>query len=164
MVARALSLELASPPSKKLSQGVVFLLYMISLYTIQLPKTCENPPAKYMKIPKHPTLIRRFLQARQKQLQAKSPVLAASLVTIRRACGNPNCRCARGKKHLGHYLTWKVKAKTHTAYVPVDLVPQAKQWTQEHRRLKQLVRELTQLSLALIQTHVTAQRRKRGRS
>ena len=117
-----------------------------------------------MKTPKHPTLIRRFLQARQKQLQAKSPVLAASLVTIRRACGNPNCRCARGHKHLGHYLTWKVKTKTHTAYVPVDLLPQVTQWTQEHRRLKQLVREITQLSLALIQTHVTAKRRKHGRS
>jgi len=117
-----------------------------------------------MKIPRHPTLIRRSLLARQKQLQAKSPVLAASLVTIRRACGNPNCRCARGQKHLGHYLTWKVKAKTHTAYVPVDLLPQVKLWTQEHRRLKQLVQQISQLSLALIQTHVTAKRRKSGRS
>ena len=117
-----------------------------------------------MKIPKHPTLIRRFLQARQKQLQAQCPVLAASRVTIRRLCGNPHCRCAQGHKHPGHYLTWKVKAKTQTAYVPVDLLPQVKQWTQEHRRLKQLVRELTQLSLALIQTHVTARRRQRGRS
>ena len=152
-----------TPSFKKLSQGTVLPLQLISRYTIQL-HGLNNRPSKRMKIPKHPTLIRRFLQARQKQLQAKSPVLAASLVTIRRACGNPNCRCARGKKHLGHYLTWKLKAKTHTAYVPVDLVPQAKQWTQEHRRLKQLVHELTQLSLALIQTHVTAQRRKRGRS
>ncbi len=117
-----------------------------------------------MNIPKHPTQIRRSLQARQKELKADGPVLAASLVTIRRACGNPNCRCARGHKHLGHYLTWKVKAKTHTAYVPVELVPQVKQWTQEHRRLKQLVHQITQLSLALIQTHVTAKRRKSGRS
>jgi len=117
-----------------------------------------------MKIPKHPTLIRRSLQARQKELQAHCPVLAASLVTLRRACGNPNCRCARGQKHLGHYLTWKLKAKTHTAYVPVDLVAQVKLWTQEHRRLKQLVQQITQLSLALIQTHVRAKRRKRGRS
>jgi hypothetical protein len=117
-----------------------------------------------MKVPKHPTLIRRSLQARQNELRAKSPVLAASLVTIRRACGNPNCRCARGQKHPGHYLTWKVKTKTHTAYVPVELLPQVKLWTQEHRRLKQLVREITQLSLALIQTHVTAKRRKSGRS
>lgn len=117
-----------------------------------------------MKIPKHPTLIRRSLQARQKELQAQCPVLAASLVTLRRTCGNPKCRCARGHKHLGHYLTWKVKAKTHTAYVPVDLVPQVKQWTQEHRRLKQLVRQITQLSLALIQSHVSAKRRRSGRS
>jgi len=116
-----------------------------------------------MKIPKHPTLIHRSLQARQKQLQAQCPVLAASLVTIRRACGNPNCRCARGQKHQGHYLTWKVKAKTHTAYVPIELLPQVKLWTQEHRRLKQLVREISQLSLALVQTHVTAKRRKSGR-
>ena len=135
---------------------------MISLYTIQLIKT--KNPLKIMKIPKHPTLIRRSLQARQNELQAQCPVLAASLVTIRRACGNPNCRCARGQKHLGHYLTWKVKAKTHTAYVPVDLLPQVKLWTQEHRRLKQLVHQITELSLALIQTHVTAKRRKSGRS
>jgi len=117
-----------------------------------------------MKIPKHPTLIRRFLQARQKQLQAHCPVLAASLVTIRRVCGNPNCRCAKGRKHPGHYLTWKVKAKTHTAYVPVDLLPQVKQWTQEHRRLKYLVSQITQLALALIHSHVTAKRRRHGRS
>lgn len=136
---------------------------MISHYTIQASEP-NVPPCILMKTPKHPTLIRRSLQARQNQLQAQCPVLAASLVTIRRACGNPNCRCARGQKHLGHYLTWKVKAKTHTAYVPVDLLPQVKLWTQEHRRLKQLVREISQLSLALIQTHVTAKRRKSGRS
>lgn len=117
-----------------------------------------------MNIPKHPTLIRRSLQARQKQLQAQGPVLAASLVTLRRACGNPNCRCARGHKHPGHYLTWKVQGKTHTTYVPVELIPQVKQWTQEYRRLKALVHQITQLSLALIRTHVTARRRNRGKS
>ena len=116
-----------------------------------------------MRIPKHPTLIRRSLQARQKQLQAQGPVLAASLVTIRRLCGNPNCRCAKGHKHPGHYLTWKVKAKTHTAYVPVDLLPQVKLWTQEHRRLKRLLQEITPLQLALIRLRWTEQARRAGR-
>jgi hypothetical protein len=46
----------------------------------------------------------------------------------------------------------------------VDLVPQVKLWTQEHRRLKLLVAQITQLSLALIQSHVAARRRQRGRS
>jgi hypothetical protein len=117
-----------------------------------------------MKVPKHPTLIQRLLTARQKQFQAQGPLLAASLVTIRRRCGNPNCHCHQGEKHPGHYLTWKNKAKTHTVYVPVDLVDQVKLWTQEHRRLKKLAQEMTQLILALIKTHVTARRRKQGRS
>jgi len=117
-----------------------------------------------MNIPKHPTLIRRSLTARQKQFQARSPLLAASLVTLRRRCGNPHCHCYQGTPHPGHYLTWKYQAKTQTVYVPVDLVDQVKQWTQEHRRLKQLAQEMTQLTLALIKTHVTARRRRQGRS
>ena len=87
-----------------------------------------------MKIPKHPTLIRRFLQARQKQLQAKSPVLAASLVTIRRACGNPNCRCARGELHPVYVLTRSEAGKDRLYTVPKDQRAQVRKWAAEYRR------------------------------
>ena len=33
-----------------------------------------------------------------------------------------------GHQHPGHYLTWKLKAKTLTVYVLVDLLPQVKQY------------------------------------
>ena len=46
-----------------------------------------------MKIPKHPTLIRRQLLARLKEFHPESPILAASLVLIHRRCGRPGCRC-----------------------------------------------------------------------
>jgi len=117
-----------------------------------------------MKIPAHPTLIQRALAARQKQLQAQQPVLAASLVSVRRTCGKPTCRCARGHKHPGHYLTWKAAGKTRSAYVPQALLPQVRSWQSEYRRLKRLLRECSQLSLALVQTHTTQQRRQAGRS
>jgi hypothetical protein len=117
-----------------------------------------------MSLPKHPTLIRRSLEARRKALQAQGPVLAASLVTIRRVCGNPRCRCARGQRHAGFYLTQREKGKTKTTYVPVDLVPEVRQWIQEYRRLKGLIAEITQLSLSLVRSHVPERRRKRGRS
>ena len=117
-----------------------------------------------MKIPSHPTLIQRSLNARQKQLQAQGPVLAPSRVTARRTCGKPSCRCARGHKHLGHYLTWKEHGKTRSAYVPEALLPQVQQWLDEYRRLKRLLAEASQLSLALVQTHTTHQRRRAGRS
>jgi len=117
-----------------------------------------------MTIPAHPTLIQRALDARQSQLRAQGPVLAASLVLLHRTCGKPSCRCAQGHKHPGHYLTWKEQGKTRSAYVPQALLPQVQQWQNEYRRLKGLIREISQLSLALVRTHTTQQRRRAGRS
>jgi len=117
-----------------------------------------------MNIPAHPTLIQRALDARQAQLQAQGPVLAASLVLLHRTCGKPTCRCAQGHKHPGHYLTWKEQGKTRSAYVPQALLPQVQQWQNEYRRLKGLIAEISQLSLALVRTHTTQQRRRAGRS
>lgn len=117
-----------------------------------------------MKIPRHPTLIRRMVEARVKQLQAQGPVLAASFVQIAKHCGRPGCRCQKGHKHIGHYLTFKRKAKTHTVYVPLDLIEDVRRWIQEHRRLKKLSQEITQLSVAQVKGHVKARTRRAGRS
>ena len=117
-----------------------------------------------MKIPKHPTLIARHLQARTKQFQPRGPALAASLVLIYKKCGRPGCHCQTGPGHPGHYLTCKEEGKTRTVYVPQDLLPQVQGWIAEHRRLKTLLREISQLALAQVQTHVRAARRRAGRS
>jgi hypothetical protein len=117
-----------------------------------------------MNIPKHPTLIRRLCHARVKKLKATGPVLAASLVIIRKQCGRSGCRCQRGEKHPGHYLTYKEKGKTRTVYVPLDLVEEVKGWIEEHRRLRRLTQEISQLAIAQVRTHVTARNRRAGRS
>lgn len=117
-----------------------------------------------MKIPRHPTLIARFRDARLKQLAPVCPPLAASLVRIARRCGNPRCHCASGEKHVGWYLTLKHRGKTRTVYVPNDLKDEVAQWVEEHRRLKTLLKEITQLNLALIRTHVTASTRRGKKS
>ena len=117
-----------------------------------------------MKIPKHPTLIRRMCGARVKRLKARGPVLAASLVKIAKHCGRAGCRCQRGEKHVGNYLTFKIAGKTQTVYVPLDLVDEVKKWIEEHRRLKELVREISQLTVAMVRTHVKTRKRRAGRS
>lgn len=117
-----------------------------------------------MKIPKHPTLIRRQLQARLKELHPQSPVLAASLVLIHRRCGRPGCHCRKGQGHPTHYLTCKQEGKTRTVYVPLALLKEVQLWIREHRRLKTLTQHISQLVLAQVQTHVSDQRRKAGRS
>ena len=117
-----------------------------------------------MRVPTHPTLIRRQLEARIRQLAARGPVVAARLVKIARRCGRPGWHCNEGARHVGHYLSYKVAGKTHMVYVPVDLVEDVRGWIAEHRRLRQLTREISALTLAQIRGHVTARKRRAGRA
>lgn len=117
-----------------------------------------------MKVPRHPTLLKRHLDSRIRRFVARGPLLAASLVQIAKHCGRQGCHCQTGSKHVGHYLTFAVDGKTHTVYVPKDLIREVRAWIQEHRRLKQLGREISQLSIARVRGHVQARRNRRGRS
>src|ERR1035441_3068682 len=58
----------------------------------------------------------------------------------------------------GWHLTFKVKAKTRTVYVPMDLVSEVKAWNRTYRQLKQFIREVSRYSLAIIHRHVANQR------
>jgi hypothetical protein len=117
-----------------------------------------------MDIPGHPTQIRQMLQGRLKQLAAGKPVLAASLALVNKRCGQPSCRCHHGGPlHQAHHLSFKTRGKTRTVYVPKDLVREVQSWVAEYQRLKRLMNEVSQLSLALIKGHTLHKKRKRGR-
>ena len=117
-----------------------------------------------MRLPHRPTLIRRRLDSRVQRCHPDRPLLAASLATVRRRCGQSSCRCAKGGPlHVAHQLTFKEHGKTRTVYVPKDLLAEVRSWIDEHKRLKQLQQEITHLTLALIRSHVPNRRRKRGR-
>jgi Family of unknown function (DUF6788) len=117
-----------------------------------------------MRVPEHPTLIRRMLDSRLKKLATTTPVLAASLNAYRHRCGRASCRCHHGGPlHPGQHLTFKDQGKTRSVYVPKDLLPEVRSWLAEHKRLKQLLQEISQLTLALVRSHAQQQRRKAGR-
>jgi translation initiation factor IF-2 len=91
---------------------------------------------------------RRLRDARVKELKARCAPLAASLGRQRGG---------------GAQVTLNERGKTRTVYVPKDLTEEVAQSIQEYRRLKTLLREITQLQLALIRLHKTAQARRAGR-
>jgi hypothetical protein len=82
------------------------------------------------------------------QIGKVGPFVEGSLCEFKRA----------GRKSSSWHLTYKLKAKTHTVYVPVDLVKEVRKWTQEYRRLKQLIRKETAQSLAIIHGHTGSRR------
>lgn len=118
-----------------------------------------------MRVPDHPTQIRRMLDSRLKKLSTSSPILAASLCAYTHRCGRSDCRCHHGGPlHRGQHVTFKGPGnKTRSVYVPEDLLPEVQAWIAEHKRLKHLLQEIHQLSVALVRTHAQHRRRKAGR-
>jgi hypothetical protein len=117
-----------------------------------------------MRIPEHPTLILRMLQHRLKKLSTASPILAASFGTYSHRCGRPACRCHHGGPlHQGQHLTFKENGKTRSVYVPKELLPEVRAWLAEHHRLKQLLKEIHQLTVALLRARARFLKLKGGR-
>jgi uncharacterized protein DUF6788 len=90
-------------------------------------------------------------------------VLAATLTQVAKRCGRAACHCYHGQPHTAWHLTYKVQGKTRTVYVPHDLLDDVRSWIAEHKRLKTLLDEIHQLTVALIKTHTRHRRHKAGR-
>jgi hypothetical protein len=117
-----------------------------------------------MRIPSHPTYLLRMLQSRLKKLATTSPVLAATFAQYTHRCGRPTCRCHQGGPlHCGQHLTFKENGKTRSVYVPKDLLPEVRVWLAEHKRLKTLLHEIHQLSVALLRARARLLKLKAGR-
>lgn len=120
----------------------------------------EDSPVE---IPRSPAQLRRMRDSRLERLASVRPFVAASLVESARTCGNPNCRCASGDKHTGFALTFKLEGKTRTVYVPKDRVEEVRQWVMEHRRLKDLLTEISTLTIELLRAEGRVNREVRKR-
>jgi hypothetical protein len=117
-----------------------------------------------MRIPEHPTLIRRMIDSRLKKVALDSPIVAASFTEYTHRCSRSQCRCHRnGELHTAQQLTCYENGKTRSVYVPQDLIPEVRAWIAQYRRLQRLLKEIHQLTLALVSTHVRHKRRKAGR-
>jgi hypothetical protein len=71
----------------------------------------------------------------------------------------------QGEKHVSHILTKKVSGKTKSVYVPVEMVEEAQTWINEHRRVKKLMKEISDLNEQILKVYVKSKRaRERNRA
>ena len=93
----------------------------------------------------------RFVTRREailRQIAGIGPFIEGTLVRVPRK----DCR------HVAHRLTFKVKGKTRAVYVPLDRVEDVERWTREYKRLKKLIRTVTQNALSELRNHVRSRR------
>ena len=87
----------------------------------------------------------RLIQRRDawmKKLAELGPMTRGSLVTAKRG------------GHIAHQLTVSVQGKTHTVYVPKDMVEEVREWIKNHRRMQRILKEVSKLNMAIIPRHV----------
>jgi hypothetical protein len=99
--------------------------------------------------------LNRFQKRRQaylRQIANIGPFVEGTLVRLRLK----NCR------HVAHRLTFKVKRKTRTVYVPVDRIKDVEQWCKQYKRLKRLIKAVTQATLMDLKHYVRAKRAARA--
>lgn len=80
------------------------------------------------------------------RLIREGPIMRGNLVTMARTCGNPNCKCQRGEKHVSLYVYQSKKARPRMAYIPRAWEERVSEWVERNQEIKGILEELSQLS------------------
>ena len=94
--------------------------------------------------------LRRIAEKLPRQLEqamgVRGDVLAASLSKTRKICGKPNCKCARGDKHLVYQLSWTENGRRRSTHIRPDELARVRAAVEHYRHLRQRRAELLRLS------------------
>lgn len=87
------------------------------------------------------------------QVLRPSPMIGASLYQMRRRCGNPRCKCARGHLHASWYLSKRQQGRTKLTYigkiVPDWLTKRIHRYQQHQKTLARIRKIDAQISSSL---------------
>lgn len=95
------------------------------------------------------------LERARAELAGLGPCLPGSVVVRTGRCGKANCACRADPPRLhGPFRSWtrKVAHKTVTRLLSEEQLADYQPFFDNHRRLKALVREIEELSLAMVET------------
>jgi len=97
-------------------------------------------------------------------LRSAGPLGEGSLATVHRKCSTLSCKCHRGEKHRQVSLCKKVNGKSHSTHVPKDLEETVRQWNDEHKRIKGLLKDISEISEQIIRGYVKSRRQSSSKS
>lgn len=75
-----------------------------------------------------------------------SDIVRANTVTMARVCGNKNCKCAKGEKHVSLYLSRSKQGKQRLTYIPRQLEEKAQWQVDRYLQLRTLIDELLEIN------------------
>ena len=96
-------------------------------------------------LPKAERALRSELR---KLLNDADAFIHGALIQTRRTCGKGNCRCASDPdaRHISTTLGRTRDRKTTNLHIPAHLVDTVAQWSNNHRRLLEILRQLDDIA------------------
>lgn len=88
---------------------------------------------------------REIISEMQKIIR-NSDLIRANTVRMARVCGNKNCKCAKGQKHVSLYASRSHKGKQRMHYIPKKLEKGVCTKIKRYRRLKSLLDKLLEIN------------------
>ncbi len=70
-------------------------------------------------------------------------LVRGTLSVRERVCGKPNCKCARGKKHVSLFLSRGKNGKVEQLYIPKDKEELARSWVKGYREIQSLLEKIS---------------------
>ena len=106
--------------------------------------------AKAAKKPRHPTVIRRIRDSRLGRLGDIQPFCVGALMVVNVRCGKKECHCATGEGHPSNVLSTTIGGKKVSRHVRREDLEEVRKMTLEYKRVKNLVKEISELTLELM--------------
>jgi hypothetical protein len=113
--------------------------------------------------PRHPTVVRRVRDSRLKQLGEAQAFCVGALMVVNVRCGRKGCHCATGEGHPSNYLSTTVGGKKASRYVRREDLAEVRKMVGEYKRVKKLVKEISELTLELMAAEAHVRRKQRRR-
>ena len=95
-----------------------------------------RPTSQISRLRQRLAQLARERHAAERVLLERPALLKGTFSEVRRTCGHPGCKCARGEKHLCRQLSASVEGKTQTRNVPLAYAATVKRLTENYRRFR----------------------------
>ncbi len=95
-----------------------------------------SPSSQISRIRQRIAQFVRERQSAERVLLERAGLLKGSFSEVRRTCGHPGCKCARGAKHVCRQLSASIEGKTRTWNVPQQYATKVKRLTENYRRFR----------------------------
>ena len=92
------------------------------------------------------------LRSRAALLVHRKPFVYGTIVTSKRKCGNPNCKCKREKDggHVSSYLSVRVGKDRRMIFIPVRMLSKVREWTKTHKEISGHILKISESCLERI--------------